>query len=647
MKTSFAKRMLSFLLVICLVIPMAPQITLPARAETQEQASANDPVIVVAGSDFQASNHELSAANVTALLNSVKTNGGYSNVDGFLFAGDYSNGWDTGYANPGITALKDAVNGVYPGLADSDGAVYLQGNHDPANTEDLSPSGANDTQEYGVFVINEDDFRWNNESTAENVKLTVSRLRAYLNSKISRGYTKPIFVVTHVPLHFTMRTVQNGDSMYGNLLVDVLNEAGAAGLNIIVLYGHNHSASWEDSHGGAAVYYQPGDTINVAQSSRTVCAATKIKFTYMNAGYVGYYTSPNSRVDTTLTVSVFEITEDKVTIARYSTDGVHNLKSAGVPNTGYTTHTESDYFQPNEMIRTAPRDRKLNKTIDTDSVEGVIVEADGVTDVDVIYATSQCPDGFTYYQSYDINPVGYTQGTTATVSVPIEAGFDCDRSAFIIDHERRKTFPAQIIDDCVTFTTDHFSMYTVAQMEETVVQSDRAGNLGGMVETVLTGEGTQEGIPYIITDNSPGSSTMWMLTGTAATKTGVGPGLLIEEDLDPDTSHVWYVDADQYLRYGSPTGKYVIINDKNVTLSDNLDTAAGCHQCQYRGRCIYAQCDRSGGCVELSKHRCGDGGRERSGQSGFCRPDICPRNPGEGQRQQGYTEHLCRDPDHG
>ena len=65
-------------------------------------------------------------------------------------------------------------------------------------------------------------------------------------------------------------TVQNGDSMYGNLLVDVLNEAGAAGLNIIVLYGHNHSASWEDSHGGAAVYYQPGDTINVAQSSRTV-----------------------------------------------------------------------------------------------------------------------------------------------------------------------------------------------------------------------------------------------------------------------------------------------------------------------------------------------------------------------------------------
>lgn len=87
MKTSFAKRMLALLLVICLVIPMAPQITLPARAETQEQASANDPVIVVAGSDFQANTHKLSATNVTELLNSVKTNGGYTNVDGFLFAG--------------------------------------------------------------------------------------------------------------------------------------------------------------------------------------------------------------------------------------------------------------------------------------------------------------------------------------------------------------------------------------------------------------------------------------------------------------------------------------------------------------------------------------------------------------------------------
>ena len=63
-----------------------------------------------------------------------------------------------------------------------------------------------------------------------------------------------------------------------------------------------------------------------------------LNFTYMNAGYIGYYSTSESSTDATVTMSVFLIRGDEVIITRYDEEinlnknkiGVHNLKSKGV-----------------------------------------------------------------------------------------------------------------------------------------------------------------------------------------------------------------------------------------------------------------------------------------------------------------------------
>ncbi len=554
-----------------------------AQIEKQTASNEKDVYYVVAGSDFQAANHTQSAQNVTNILSAIKS-AGYSTMDGLLFAGDYSNGWSYSYETAGVAALKNAVNGVYSGLADSASAVYLQGNHDVSDGFDaglLSAGGAHDTDGYGVFLINEDDFKWSNESTEAGTKLTAARLATYLNGKISQSYTKPIFVLTHVPLHFTMRTVQNGDSRYASYLFDVLNAAGEAGLNIIVLYGHNHSASWEDSHGGSAVFYTKGDYLNVPQSQTTL-AAKQLYFTYMNAGYVGYYSTPNTGVENTLTMSLFEITKDAVKISRYSSNGIYgNLKSAGVANTGYTTHVESNYFQPNYTVVSSPKTIALNKTINHGAVGVKVTVNNAEKKAVAVQGVSQIPAGYSAYVTYDINVDGFAAGTTAKVTIPVGDAFDEDRPVVVIDHEKKSCAFAEIENGTVTFTTDHFSLYSVAQSELTAT-STWNGKITKFLQTVEDGEQLKTGVPYVITEKDSSGSYQWMLTNESATKvvgSVTNTGLLLDNYADTSTSHVWYYDG-HYIRYGAADGPYLLLNYNSstklhtVSLSNTLDADA-------------------------------------------------------------------------
>ena len=335
---------------------------LVALADDMPVELADDKIMVIAGSDFQnPSGNTAGAQVVTNILTQIKSAGyeaGYTDADGFLFCGDYSYGYNQAAA--GIAALKSAVTGKYPTLTD-DRMVFVEGNHDDANASGLAPSGANDTEEYGVYVINEDDYMWynNDEATIQN---TAENLKAYLNAKRNVGYTKPIFVMSHLPLHYCMRTRSGGnDGMHANYIFDVLNEAGNAGLNIIFMFGHNHSHGWDDYLGGAAIFLTKGDKINIAQNSTTVFEEETLAFTYMNAGYVGYYgTTYTSDVDKTLTMTTFAITDTDVTISRYDSNGTHDLKSAGVYNVEYP---DSAYYSTDTTTVGTPYTLDLNTEI--------------------------------------------------------------------------------------------------------------------------------------------------------------------------------------------------------------------------------------------------------------------------------------------
>lgn len=344
-------------------------------------AQANGVTTVIAGSDFQNKSGDGSEKVVVQNIIQSMIDGGITSVDGFLFAGDYwidmiPNKDDTAMLEH-VNSLRDAVKEKYTNLT-YDNMVCIQGNHDQVtpdpNENGLSKSGAHDTNAYGVYVINEDDYMWasnaSHSSTSYSgmsaeaiVKQTAANLKTYLDAKTAEKYDKPIFVVSHLPLHYSMRTKNDGDCMYANLIFDVLNTAGNNGLNIIFMYGHDHSNGWDDYLGGSCVYLAKGSSINIAQSSRTNFKTETLKFTYMNAGFTGYYENWNS-ADNTLTMTVFQIYGDRVEVSRYSANGIHNLKCKGVTN-----HYKSESgYSPDTSIVESPATITLTTVADVPAI---------------------------------------------------------------------------------------------------------------------------------------------------------------------------------------------------------------------------------------------------------------------------------------
>ena len=451
-KHTTGKKLLALLLALIMILSLLP---------TSVLATGSDPTVVIAGSDFQNPNgNDAGARTVTNILTQMKK------ADGFLFCGDYdySTVNNQTRTEAGITALKNAVTGTYSTLA-NDRMVFVQGNHDAATANGLATSGAHDATEYGVFVINEDDYMWRN-SDESRIQQTANNLKSYLDAKVTAKYAKPIFVVSHLPLHYSMRTRNDGDGMYANYIFDVLNEAGAAGLNIIFLYGHDHSNGWDDYLGGAAVYLAKGNQINIAQGSKTKFNVETLNFTYMNAGFTGYYENHNG-ADDTLTMTVFKITGDTVQVERYDANGKHKLKSKGFTN----SYKNESGYAPNTTIYESPQDISLTAVtpLVTKTDGNVSVTARGLTGLTATKnknTVSIDTSKYSAYVSYDITPAGYTQGNTATVAITLEDtdGFDASREVIVID-QTGKNAPVRtdITNGKVTFTTNHFSTYDIAQ----------------------------------------------------------------------------------------------------------------------------------------------------------------------------------------
>lgn len=290
---------------------------------------------VFAASDFQPYKGSKDAPQqgqlyMQTIIRQMKTDGYH--IESALLCGDYSktgNTWtnvDPDLNNSGVAAIAEILE-TELGMS-HENAVYVQGNHDPANTNGLDPFGANDTEHYGVFVIHEDNYQWKqgsgsdtgNENTdaAKEAAATATALESYLRAKVEEKYEKPIFVCSHIPLHYSYRTfiAASLDNIHAKLIFDVLNEFGKE-LNIIFLFGHNHSDTHDDYLGGGSVYLPAGDTILIddGEESRSFSEHT-LNFTYMNAGYLGYY--DGKCTGSGISSTVFAIYPDQVEVARYS-----------------------------------------------------------------------------------------------------------------------------------------------------------------------------------------------------------------------------------------------------------------------------------------------------------------------------------------
>ena len=248
-----------------------------------------------------------------------------------------------------IREISEVVSSECP-AADEE-VLFVQGNHDKM-TDRITTSGLHEFDDYLIYVLNtEEDFPWKQGKTAGclvKVQKSSVAMKECLDELIRKGETRPVFIAGHVPLHFTARTSSRhttGDNLYSSLIFDVVNKA-AESLNIVYLFGHNHSKGWDCYLGGSSVYKSKGESLLVPRFEEDKIntdeySIEKLNFTYLNAGYVGYYmncgpeehdagiAAEYDAADNALTGTVFEIYTDRIVITRYDAFGKHVLGHRG------------------------------------------------------------------------------------------------------------------------------------------------------------------------------------------------------------------------------------------------------------------------------------------------------------------------------
>ena len=538
-----------------------PTVVTEELEEEAEQLDAGEKVVVIAGSDYQ---DRSSSTNMKAIMNQIKDD--YGAAYGALMGGDYNGGSATWTTAALIEKVDDDIDAVFSGIAAAN-RIYVQGNHDrdlsPSSTSNLlSKEGAHDTDYYGVYVINQEDFPWNHNSnpapSESLVQGTADLLGDYLEAKVAEGYKKPIFVVTHLPLHTTSR----GDSMYARLIYNELEAAGEAGLNIIFLFGHNHSGGYDAYLGNGSIYLPKGSPLTVVDGKSGTYTDSSISFTYANYGYVGYVGGSSC---THLTMTAFVISDNQVVVKRYDTSGQHLLKEKGATVSGYNTDA-NEYGQAVIDLSTGLSTISEVGADIEDVVPGVTVEnADKTVSVTAPNLTGLTAtksfgtadtdkyDAETYgaYASYDIVPAGYTQGDTATVTITLDAAdnFDASKKVYVIDGEKKTEY--SIVNGKVTFTTNHFSTYAIAQAAAPAAVT-------GNVYTLDT-DGVSTGEDYLIVSTGT-DGTAYALRNNggsvARAEVTISNGQIVTDAEDI----VWTYDDEKYL---SNNAQYIYLTSNN------------------------------------------------------------------------------------
>lgn len=324
-----------------------------AVEETADAEQDGPLCTLLMASDYQAEpGFDDPAETFEGLLRAVKADG--RTPDNVIICGDYTNDenlYDYQLSpDDSIEEIRGLIAGELGAVPQED-IIFVQGNHD-ALTDAVSESGLHEYDDYLVYVLNTQyDFPWKQGRDTEfrdRVIRASEEMKECFDGLIEKGETRPVFIAGHVPLHFTARTSSrhgSGDNMYSGYVFDVVNEA-AEDLDIIYLFGHNHSKGWDCYLGGASIYRAPGDSILIPDAEGRTGNTDEyteetLNFTYMTAGYTGYYMNCDSEdmaageagmyhaADEALTCTVAEIYEDKVVVTRYDTGGTHVLGAAG------------------------------------------------------------------------------------------------------------------------------------------------------------------------------------------------------------------------------------------------------------------------------------------------------------------------------
>ena len=280
---------------------------------------------IITASDFQTNDAAAYNRFATVLGNMKKD--GMPTPHSVLIGGDYTK-VELDIAAPGTVLIRNRFLNVYPD-ANPNSVVCIQGNHDNPSSA-FAKTGLYDMGTYSLYCINEDDFPWRQYLRSDStVRSTASALETSLEKLQEKGDTRPVIVITHVPLHHSARS-DGGDNYYSSYIFNVLNNA-AKNMDIIFLFGHNHSSAVDDYIGGAVNFLKAGDTIRIpvpGKRSESTYSEETLNFTYTNCGYIGYSDNTDSAGSTSkLTATAIELCSDKINFIRYGEDGFYCAES--------------------------------------------------------------------------------------------------------------------------------------------------------------------------------------------------------------------------------------------------------------------------------------------------------------------------------
>ncbi len=307
---------LSFVTVLVMLVVMAVP-AFAASSPFQKSAYAT----IITASDFQAEGE--SAYDRFEKIITLMKKDGLTDPSAALIGGDYSKTYPDN-ATPGVKIVKEKYTKVYP-KESADSVICIQGNHDFVSAG-FTKSGFYDMDTFCLYVINENDFCWNQfVRTPVTIKATANKVEKALNEMIDNKDYRPVIILTHVPLHHSGRS-SGGDNMYSSYLFNVINKA-AEKLDIVFLFGHNHSGAYDDYIGGSVNFLKPGDTIRIPKAGKISSddyTEETLNFTYTNSGYVGYSNNGTENGSTNiLTAGAIQISKNKIRFVKYSEKGLY------------------------------------------------------------------------------------------------------------------------------------------------------------------------------------------------------------------------------------------------------------------------------------------------------------------------------------
>ena len=289
----------------------------PAVKAAAKAISLPDNTVLAFTSDTHNKEGDVAANRLGSWLDTVA--GIYGGVTLMAFGGDMAN------ASASESAFWTLTQADMDQLSQrSVQGVYTTGNHEysPGNFT----SGKNSTtqvyienkqgaegENYHIYCLGSSAYAessggwmggWNTYSSSQ-----ISTLNSYLNSITDN---KPIFIITHYPLHYTTsRTISGAGD-----IIDTLNAAASSGKKITYLWGHNHTDAPRTETNYDKIFI-PGDTLtyNNGQSK-------EIQFYYGAAGCMSdseYGTGSGSIKGKGLVVTINN--KDQLSFKYHTSDG--------------------------------------------------------------------------------------------------------------------------------------------------------------------------------------------------------------------------------------------------------------------------------------------------------------------------------------